>query len=694
MKYTFQPYSEDEILSGHINMGGSNPKGETIELNSRYIKRGGRPWLGVMGEYHFNRDHAENWHTELSKMKAGGIDVVPTYLFWIYHEEEEGKMDFSGDLDIRKFVLTAKAVGLDVILRIGPWAHGECRNGGFPDWLMNKGYKLRTNDPDYLSYVKKWYTDIYNEISDLFYKDGGNIIGVQIENELTDQPEHMKTLLDMAKEIGYDVPVYTMTGWNSKFGAKLPVDEALPVFAAYCDAPWDSSLEELPLSSHYSFNTTRNDTAVGADLIQETDDDGWRLPYERYPFATCELGPGLMPTHHRRIVVSPMDAYAMSLVKLGCGNNLIGYYMYHGGTNKIGKLSTFQESKATGYPNDYPILNYDFHTALTQYGEAREQYGLLNMLHLFAHAFGSELANMTHVPAEQFVNQNNLKDLRYAMRTDGKSGFVFINHYQRLRKLEDVENVEITAFDVTFPTFDVKGDVSFFMPFHMPIGTNDLIYGTAQPLTVIQNAFGAKTYFFAEIPGISAVYYAKNSSGETKVFEPESGEVISFKDGTRIVTLSWNDAKYLRKLDGQVYVGEGVNLYEEHGVIYAIEEGSFAYRKWNGHSCEHISVEKHTNPGEFSIEDVEAAFDLPYPEELTIGGPRHITWKKLSVTSDFGFVEINETYDAAQIYKNGQLVADNYYTNEVWRVPASLIYGGESYLVMSELKDDCYIELT
>lgn len=37
-----------------------------------------------------------------------------------------------------------------VVLRIGPWAHGECRHGGFPDWLLDKGLKLRTNDPAYM----------------------------------------------------------------------------------------------------------------------------------------------------------------------------------------------------------------------------------------------------------------------------------------------------------------------------------------------------------------------------------------------------------------------------------------------------------------------------------------------------------------------------------------------------------------
>ena len=36
-------------------------------------------------------------------MKAGGVTLVATYLLWIYHEEEEGRFDFTGDRDIRAF---------------------------------------------------------------------------------------------------------------------------------------------------------------------------------------------------------------------------------------------------------------------------------------------------------------------------------------------------------------------------------------------------------------------------------------------------------------------------------------------------------------------------------------------------------------------------------------------------------------
>ena len=397
MHVEFEPYHRSEILHGHLHLGGSNPGGERIEVNSLCLTRGGQPWLPVMGEFHFSRCDPAQWQTELCKMKAGGVTMVSTYLFWIHHEEREGELRFSGRLDVRRFVLCCRRAGLDVVLRIGPWAHGECRNGGFPDWLLHKGIPLRQNHPAYLALVRAWYRSIYRQVRGLLYRDGGPIVGIQLENELVDNSDHLAALKRIAVEEGFEVPLYTVTGWNAVSGARIPTAEVLPVFAAYPDAPWTQHRDPLPLSPQYLFNPTRNDTAVGADLLHTAAPDGWQLPYDRYPFATCEIGAGQQSTYHRRVRISGMDAYALSLVKLGCGNNLIGYYMYHGGTNPIGRDSTLQESRATGYPNDYPILNYDFATALSQYGETRPQYRWLNLLHLLAADFGRELARMEYV---------------------------------------------------------------------------------------------------------------------------------------------------------------------------------------------------------------------------------------------------------------------------------------------------------
>lgn len=669
MIYKFKEFKDEPLLINHLNMGGKNPKGEEINVTSRYFTRNGKPWIGVMGEFHFSRYSRENWHRELAKMKAGGITIVSTYLFWIYHEEIEGKMDFGGDNDIRAFIEECKDVGLDVVIRICPWAHGECRNGGFPDWLLKKDYKLRDNNEEYLAIVKKWYQSIYNEVKGLFYKDGGNIIAVQIENEFVDNAEHLAKLKEIAVECGFIAPIYTVTGWNSASGAKIPVDEVVPVFGGYCEAPWENHMNRLSPSPHYFFNRMRNDSAIGTDLIAKTKNDGWQLPYERYPFATCELGGGIEVTHHRRPIIKPMDIYAVSLVKLGDGNNLVGYYMYHGGTNKIGELSTFNETKATGYPNDYPILSYDFQAPLSEYGEVREQYGLLNMLHMFVNDFGEEFAPMIAVDSANSVAADDTNSLRYGMRTNGKSGFVFVNHYQRLTELADIENAVISAGNVEFPPIDVKGEVSFFMPFNMKMGDSVLEYATAQPLCKCDD-----TYFFAEIPNIKAEY--KFSKGSAN-----------------IVTVPFENAKYMRKLNGTVYIGGGCNLYEENGQIHSVEDGEYICQKWNGSEFETLKIGQSAKQSNVEITGVEnAPFEPKYKEELCIGGERELTWKKINVDGGYGFAEIDYVGDVAQIYADGELVADDYYYGETWRVPCKLLYGKECYMVISEMKEDFYKE--
>ena len=682
MDIRFKPYIPTPILNGHMRMGDDH-----IQVNSQYITRDGHPILPVMGEYHFVRDSKENWPRELAKMKAGGVSIVATYMLWIYHEEIEGQFDFTGDRDLRAFLLACQSAGLEVMLRIGPWAHGECRNGGFPDWLQSSGIPLRTNDPRYMEKARIFYEKVFEHAKGLFKKDGGPIVGVQFENELVDNSDHLLALKQLALEIGYDAPIYTVTGWNSKYGARMPVDEVLPVFAGYVDAPWDESLTALPPSHHFAFDPTRNDTAVGMDLMRDKAEDGWRLPYERYPFATCELGSGLQVTHHRRPIVSAMDAYALSLVKLGCGNNLIGYYMYHGGTNKLGKLSTLQESRATGYPNDVPILNYDFQTCLSQYGQARDQYGMLNMLHLFAEDFGHKLAPMEHVGAETFVPCSDTQHLRCALRTDGKAGFVFVNHHQRSLALGDVHGAVIYALDVTFPEMDVTSDVSFFMPIHMDLSGTHLRLATAQPLCQ-----SGHTFFFAAVNGIAPEYVFDLPEGEQRVIAKPGLSSGFDVGGVRIVTLTTDQARFLRRLNGQIVVGENVNLYLMDGKITAIEDGSFTYPRYNQNDFETVHIQRSFAPAQLILTPEDEPFTPPYGEELELGGKRALTWMKLRVTTNEGFVTLPGQYDVAQIYADGELVADDFYYGRPWCVPAALLYGRECHLVMSEMRNDFYRE--
>ena len=108
------------------------------------------------------------------------------------------------------------------------------------------------------------------------------------------------------------------------------------------------------------------------------------------PYFTAEIGGGIEDTYHRRPVIQPDDIAAMFPVMLGSGVNLYGTYMFQGGENPDGKLSTLQESQATGYPNDLPIKSYDFQAPLGEFGQERASFRKMKVFQYFLNDFGAD----------------------------------------------------------------------------------------------------------------------------------------------------------------------------------------------------------------------------------------------------------------------------------------------------------------
>ena len=250
-----------------LNMGTDD-----IRVNSRYFTVKGAPILPVMGEIHFSRYPADEWRRELSKMRAGGVQVAATYVFWNHHEEIKGEWDFSGNRDLGAFVRVCRDINMPLVLRIGPFAHGECRNGGLPDWIVDdKSMTPRTNDAKYIECVRELYMKIGEQVKGQTFKDGGPIIGVQLENEYghvggpSDNgvgEAHMKMLKHLALEAGLDVPFFTATGWG---GAYIIKEETLPVQGGYVDAPWDQHTHANPPTMLHMFAPFLDDGGTGAD---------------------------------------------------------------------------------------------------------------------------------------------------------------------------------------------------------------------------------------------------------------------------------------------------------------------------------------------------------------------------------------------------------------------------------------------
>lgn len=471
-------------------------------FTSRCLTRDGAPWFPVMGEFHYSRFRETLWEESLRKIKAGGLSIVSTYVIWIHHEEQEGVFDFTGCRSLRRFLEACRRTGLLVFLRLGPWVHGEVRNGGFPDWLQKKEgeIRLRTNDPAYLALVRRCWERVRKETEGLMYGEGGPVIGVQIENEYghvgglsgEEGELHMRTLAALARELGFDAPLFTATGWGGACTGGL-----LPVMGGYCEAPWDQSTGELPANPNYVFSTIRNDSLIACDHHVE---DAVTFDESCFPFLTAELGGGLQVTKHRRPVATGKDIGAMSIAKLGSGAALLGYYMYHGGSNPEGKLSTLQESKATGYANDLPEINYDFNAPIRQYGTISDTYREIRLLALFLRDFGEDLAALPADISPDGVSPEDLHTLRLSSRHDGAHGYVFFNNYQRRRTMDAHRGVVLTgpcsSGDVTFPPVDIESGQYGFFPYRLRLGDAVLRTALAVPLCRLRTKGGEIWVFY------------------------------------------------------------------------------------------------------------------------------------------------------------------------------------------------------
>lgn len=452
--------------------------------NRQCLLRDGKPWLPFMGEFHYARVPRANWREELYKMKACGVEIVASYVFWLFHERAEGCFDFTGQMDLRAFLNLCREVGLKAWIRIGPWCHGEARNGGFPDWLMQKGIPLRSNDPRYLALVKRYWRRVSGETEAALHQNGGAVIGIQIENEYghcggEDGDAHMDTLLALAREIGLDAPYFTATGWG---GARIGTGGILPVMGCYCDAPWDSALTALPPNCNYVFSHERNDVDIGSDFRL-----GEHLRHDtaQYPFLTAEMGGSLGPTFHRRPVASVADTGAMTLCKLGSGANLLGYYMFHGGTNPCIDAN---ETRETDMICETPALSYYPHAPIGEYGQIGEAGKELKLFAMFVRDFGERLAPLpATIPEDGARTPMDTERPRYALRARNGAGFLFVNNHQR--------GLTLSARIVDLPgvgKFSMPSGYYAALPLNLPIGGAMLRSAHAMPLCILNG----KTHVF------------------------------------------------------------------------------------------------------------------------------------------------------------------------------------------------------
>lgn len=606
----------------------------------------------AMGEIHYSRIPAQEWEHAVQQMKDGGITMLACYIFWNHIEEIEGQFDWSGQRNLRHFLEVCKTMNMPVVLRIGPYCHGEVRCGGIPDWVVKTGCKLRSQDKVFLDLVEKLYRQIFTQVQGMQWKDGGPVIAAQFDNEYGGDGAYLMALKGMAKRIGFDLPFYTFTGWPG-LRKPVPYGEMLPLYGDYADGFWDRSIQEGCGKYYKAFNfrETRTTGAIASEQIKySTDNSQFSTVNSQltYPYFTCELGGGMMTSYHRRIYTYPEDAYAMAVVKLGSNSNLLGYYMYHGGTNPEGKLGvTLNEQQRTLSTNwnDMPAMTYDFQAPLNEFGQRNPHFYMLRKLHLFMQDYGEMLAPMKATyPCEQDIKQGDDTHLRWSYRKSEKTknnnegaAFVFINNYERFANLTAKTDIQFDVCGVKFPQKPITIPASTTCIF--PVNIDGIRYATAQ---LIAHRDGK--IYLEQIKGIPTEI---NIDGKILRNLKANGTTKPVYKNIYLLT---------SEQSGHLFLNEGNSQFTILNVQYSKVKPAGTLRQ--------ITY----GAGKVAEEPVDADFEQAAVYQITLPNDS----SRYALHSSL--VEIEYRGDVARLYADGRLIDDNFYNGRpfqyaLWRLP-------------------------
>ncbi len=312
-----------------------------LTFNDKTFLMDGKPYTVVSGAMHYFRIPREYWRDRLTKLKECGFNTVETYTCWNLHEKEEGVFDFSGMLDVAAYADEAASLGLNLILRPGPYICSEWEFGGLPAWLLKYGdMAIRCSDLLFIEKVRRYYRALFAELRPRLSTNGGNIVMVQIENEYGsygNDKDYLRAVVDIYRECGVDVTLFTSDGacWWMLGGGTLP--EYL------CVANFGSHPEE----NFAMLEKFRPDQPKMCGEYWVGWFDHW---YEN---------------HHVR---EPEEIAGLFRDMLESGASL-NFYMFHGGTN-----FGFMNGANHGGKYEPTITSYDYNALLSEAGDMTPAY--------------------------------------------------------------------------------------------------------------------------------------------------------------------------------------------------------------------------------------------------------------------------------------------------------------------------------
>lgn len=306
----------------------------------------GQPFKILSGAIHYFRIDPDDWYHSLFNLKALGFNTVETYVPWNAHEPHKGQFDFSGRLDIERFIQTARSLGLYMIVRPSPFICAEWEFGGLPAWLLEENMRIRSSDPAFIKTVSQYYDRLLGILTRYQVDQGGPILMMQVENEYGSYGEdktYLRAVRDLMKEKGVTCPLFTS------------------------DGPWRATLRAGTLIKDDVFVTGNFGSKASYNFAQMQeffDEHG-----KKWPLMCMEFWDGWFTRWKEPVIHRDPEELAEAVhevLELGS----INLYMFHGGTN----FGFMNGCSARGTLDLPQVTSYDYGALLDEQGNPTEKY--------------------------------------------------------------------------------------------------------------------------------------------------------------------------------------------------------------------------------------------------------------------------------------------------------------------------------
>lgn len=306
----------------------------------------GQPFKILSGAIHYFRIDPDDWYHSLFNLKALGFNTVETYVPWNAHEPHKGQFDFSGRLDIERFIQTAQSLGLYMIVRPSPFICAEWEFGGLPAWLLEENMRIRSSDPAFIKTVSQYYDRLLGILTRYQVDQGGPILMMQVENEYGSYGEdktYLRSVRDLMKEKGVTCPLFTSDGpWRATLRAGTLIEDDVFVTGNF--------------GSKASYNFSQ---------MQEFFDEHGK----KWPLMCMEFWDGWFTRWKEPVIHRDPEELAEAVhevLELGS----INLYMFHGGTN----FGFMNGCSARGTLDLPQVTSYDYGALLNEQGNPTEKY--------------------------------------------------------------------------------------------------------------------------------------------------------------------------------------------------------------------------------------------------------------------------------------------------------------------------------